>query len=325
MLVRYRGKWCLVHRDGGGRKRLSTGFDDTPENREAAERAAVSLAADLAKPQPGGTIDEIWKAYLADTRALHKPRMVDAWKALRWQFAPLRPEQVTRTMCRAYVKQRRDDGRSDGTIRKELAILRAALRWADPRTPAVFELPAQPAPRERWLTRDEFDRLLAAAETTYHLTVFLHLAIATAGRKEALLGLTWMQVRFDEGHVWLGRKVGGKARATVPMTGKLRLVLREAKKAALTDYVIEYGQKPVASVRTALRKAAARAKVPGVTPHVLRHTAATWMAMDGVPIEEIARFLGHSDPKVTWRIYAKHSPDYLRGAAQSVNIGGTVL
>lgn len=284
----------------------------------------MSLAADLAKPQPGGTIDEIWKAYLADTRALHKPRMVDAWKALRWQFAPLRPEQVTRTMCRTYVKQRRDDGRSDGTIRKELAILRAALRWADPRTPAVFELPAQPGPRERWLTRDEFGRLLAAAETTYHLTVFLHLAIATAGRKEALLGLTWMQVRFDEGHVWLGRKVGGKARATVPMTDKLRLVLREAKKAALTDYVIEYGQKPVASVRTALRKAAARAKVPGVTPHVLRHTAATWMAMDGVPIEEIARFLGHSDPKVTWRIYAKHSPDYLRGAAQSVNIGGTV-
>lgn len=320
MLVRYRGKWCLVHRDAGGRKRLSTGYDDTPENRPAAERAAVSLAADLAKPQPGGTIDEIWKAYLADTKALHKARMEDAWKALRWQFQPLRPEQVTRSICRAYVKQRREDGRSDGTIRKELAILRAALRWADPRTPAVFELPSQPPPRERWLTRAEFDRLIEAAEQTYHLKVFLHLAIATAGRKEALLKLTWMQVRFDEGHVYLGRKAGGKARATVPMTDTLRIVLREAKKAALTDYVIEYGQKPVASVRTALRKAAERAKVPDVTPHALRHTAATWMAMDGVPIEEIARYLGHSDPKVTWRIYAKHTPDYLRNAAASVNV-----
>jgi integrase len=280
----------------------------------------VSLAAELAKPAPGNTIDAIWRAYIADTRALHKTRMADAWKALKWQFAPLRPEQVTRSVCRTYVKQRRDDGRSDGTIRKELAVLRAALRWADPKTPAVFDLPPPPDPKERWLTRDEFGRLLAQASDTYHLKVFLHLAIATAARKEALLGLTWMQVRFDEGTIWLGRKAGGKKRATVPMTDTLRVVLREAKKAALTDHVIEYGQKPVGSVRTALRKAAERAKVPGVTPHVLRHTAATWMAMDGVPIEEIARFLGHSDPKVTWRVYAKHHPDYLRDAARSVNI-----
>lgn len=324
MLVRYRGKWCLLHGAGKDRKRLSTGFDDTPQNRPAAERAAVSLAADLAKPQPGGTIEEIWRAYLADTKALHRQRMVDAWKALQWQFAPLRPEQVTRSICRAYVKQRREDGRADGTIEKELAVLRAALRWADPKTPAIFEMPPASSPRDRWLTRAEFDRLIDAAEQTYHLKVFLHLAIATAGRKEALLRLTWMQVRFDEGHIWLGWKPGGKPRATVPMTDTLRLVLREAKKMALTDYVIEFGQKPVVGVRTSLRKAAARAKVAGVTPHVLRHTAATWMAMAGVPIEEIARYLGHSDPKVTWKIYAKHTPDYLRDAASAVDVRRTV-
>ena len=34
---------------------------------------------------------------------------------------------------------------------------------------------------------------------------------------------------------------------------------------------------------------------PGVTPHILRHTAAAWMAMAGVPMAVIARLLGHTD------------------------------
>ena len=31
------------------------------------------------------------------------------------------------------------------------------------------------------------------------------------------------------------------------------------------------------------------------SPHVLRHTAATWLVMDGVPLAEVARFLGGYD------------------------------
>lgn len=42
--------------------------------------------------------------------------------------------------------------------------------------------------------------------------------------------------------------------------------------------------------------------------------AATWMVAGGVPIVEVARYLGDSE-RTTERVYAKHSPDYLRGAA----------
>jgi integrase len=41
--------------------------------------------------------------------------------------------------------------------------------------------------------------------------------------------------------------------------------------------------------------------------------------MKGVRIEEIARMLGHSDPRVTWRTYAKYSPDYLREAVAALS------
>jgi integrase len=83
--------------------------------------------------------------------------------------------------------------------------------------------------------------------------------------------------------------------------------------------VVEHGGQPVASVKTGTRAAARRAGLPGVTPHVLRHTAATWMVMRGVPIEEVARLLGHRDSRTTQRVYAKHSPDYLRRAVDALS------
>ena len=48
-----------------------------------------------------------------------------------------------------------------------------------------------------------------------------------------------------------------------------------------------------------------------VSPHMLRHSAAVWLAEDGHGMEEIAEFLGHSDTKVTTRVYARFSPTHL--------------
>ncbi len=55
-----------------------------------------------------------------------------------------------------------------------------------------------------------------------------------------------------------------------------------------------------------------------VSPHVLRHTAAVWMAEAGVTMPEIAAYLGHADSRITERIYAKFSPEYLRRAARAL-------
>ena len=54
--------------------------------------------------------------------------------------------------------------------------------------------------------------------------------------------------------------------------------------------------------------------VTDVTPHVLRHTAASWMVQRGVSFAKVARYLGHSDSRTTEQIYAHHAPDYLEDA-----------
>jgi integrase len=42
------------------------------------------------------------------------------------------------------------------------------------------------------------------------------------------------------------------------------------------------------------------------------------MAMGGVPMDEIARFLGHGDVRITQRVYAKYGPGYLRNAVSAL-------
>ena len=44
------------------------------------------------------------------------------------------------------------------------------------------------------------------------------------------------------------------------------------------------------------------------------------MAEDGVPMEQVAQYLGHNDSRTTERVYARFSPDFLRAAARSLDL-----
>lgn len=302
----YRGWWYAVWRDGGETRRRALRTQD----RDDAARALADFLRALAAP--ADTVAGIFAGYLAD-KGTERARW--AWGRLKATFAPLRPDQVTPALCRSYAAARREDGAGDGTIHTELTFLRAALRWHDKATPAVVELPAKPPPMEHHLTREQYAALLAAA-TTPHVRLFVILALATAGRMTAILELTWDRVDFDRGVIRLGTgERRRKGRASVPMTDRARAALLDAAKGRTCAHVIEYGGKPVGKIRKAFAAAAEAAGLAWVTPHVLRHTAAVWMAEAGVPMPEIAQYLGHEDDRVTQRIYARFSPQHLRRAA----------
>lgn len=56
--------------------------------------------------------------------------------------------------------------------------------------------------------------------------------------------------------------------------------------------------------------AAARAGVPWCTPHVLKHSAISWLAESGMTVDQISDFTG-THPATVRRVYRKFSPDYL--------------
>ena len=308
----YRGYYYAYWRDEAGTRRRALRTQD----RATAQR----LLIDLRRQPLGQTTAHVVEHYLADKdkSTVAPQRLRDAWKALKPHFGHLRPDQIGRNTCRDYISARRKLKRSDGTIRKELGTLRAALRFADPNTPAVIEMPGAPPPKERHLTRAEFKRLREGAEA-FHVELFIVLALATAGRKEALLELTWDRVDFERGLIKLGTGEGlKKGRATVPMTDTARELLQRAKASAVSDYVIEWAGGQVKSIRTGFDAAVERAKLKDVSPHVLRHTAAVWMAEAGTSMSEIAVYLGHSDSRVTERVYARFSPTFLKRAASAL-------
>ena len=104
----------------------------------------------------------------------------------------------------------------------------------------------------------------------------------------------------------------------MPMNRTVKAALLEAKAGALSDFVIEWAGKKVASVKKGLRATAKRAGVGHVSPHMLRHSAAVHMAEAAIPMEEIAQFLGHDDVETTRRVYARFSPTYLAKAASAL-------
>lgn len=311
----YRGRWYAVWLDDGGATKRSA---LRTADRAVAERNLLAFIK--ANEAPRETAADIMKAYLADRqgRASHT-RSADAWKRLEPHFGRLRPADIGRQTCREYAAMRARRVKP-GTIIKELSVLRAALRWHDKHTPAIIEMPRHPPPRDRYLTREEYRALRDAAAPTPHCRLFIIVAYSTAGRAGAVLELTWDRVDFRRGLVQLATEDehGNKGRALVPMSDGLRAALQDAKRAALSDYVIEYAGRPVRSVRKAFQAACERAGLTDVSPHVLRHTAAVHMAESGIPIIEIARYLGHTNTATTYRVYAVHSPGYLKKAAETL-------
>ena len=248
---------------------------------------------------------------------------------LKAAFADLPSNLFAKQHARSYVSKRRRAGLggaaqrktqrppADSTLRRELLTLRAAFVWAEKegwlaKAPQV-EAPQPGQARDRWLTREEADRLLASTKQV-HVKVFVALALYTAGRAGALLSLTWSQIDFGAGIVDLGKGSGNKRRATVPMVPALRPILEMAYRDRTTIYVVEHGGARVGSIKTGFRNAAARADLQGVTPHTLRHTAATWMAQRGVSLDKIAAYLGNTAVTVE-RVYAHHHPDHMADAA----------
>lgn len=318
-LQKYRGKWAVVWSENGVTKRSSLRTAD----RDEAERRFKDRGRLLARQHQSGelTVADIVLAYADDLEERGKSgeRVRYAMKRLREKFGVLRPDQVTKKLCREYIAERRDHGVSDGTIRTELGRLRSALVAHDKRTAAEIELPPDPGARERWITREEYARLRDATRSD-HMRLFVVLALATAARKGAILQLTWDRVDFETGRINLGKRVGNKGRGVKPMTPEARRELEKAYAGRTCGYVIEYAGKPLGSIDAAFARAVKRAGIPKIGPHDIRRSAGRWMAEDGVPMAEIAAYLDHKDMKVTIKHYAVFSPDFLAGAARSLEV-----
>jgi len=337
------GRWLIRWFDAGQRRTDPTGTRDRGE----AEGCLARFI--LARQTPGhvsGPRDPSQRA-VADVLAAYAgeraptvaypnailfavDRLLDFWGGLT-------VADVTEQTCRGYADQRRTGaaGRrpvTTGTAGNELIVLASAInhdwrRGRLTRTVAVW-LPQRPKPRERYLTRDEVAQLLRAARRSHwarwHLPLFILLGVYAGARHEAILSLRWPQVDLGHGLIDFnvpGRERTSKGRALVPIPRPLLTFLRiaHARRRSDVGYVVEFHGAPIRSVRKAWKLAREAAGLgPEVTPHILRHTCATWLVQAGVPFPKVARWLGHTKTTHTETVYAQHAPGYLDDARSAL-------
>jgi integrase len=319
---KYRGKFCIKWTDKGGRHRVSLGTTDRAEAEALArrlwsERQIIGVS----------TVGQIFDAWFGQRgKKADAQRVWNAWKAAKGFWENVRPDLVDAEMCRIYARQR---GRAVNTIRNELVPLRTALRWAHDKglikAKPDFWMPARPESTVEHLTKAQFRRFLAGCIAP-HVALFAQLAVLTGARSGALLELPWVRVELDKRIINLKRELPEdwttvepkvKPRAVVPINDRLLPLLVEAKEGAQTPFVIELDGKRIFSVRKGFEAASARSGVH-CTPHMLRHSAAVWMAEARTPMPEIAAYLGHTTTEVTERTYARFHPDYLRRASKAL-------
>ena len=172
-------------------------------NRRRAEGALARYIAERDRPAGPSTPDQVTVADVLEIygreRAPHvkdPARIGDCIAALVPILGPLPLASITGELCRRYGKAR---DRKPGTVRKELGTLAAAINHCHAEgyitaAPRV-RLPAKPAPRDRWLTRDEAAKLIRAAyrnPKAKHLAHFILAALYTGTRTDAILRLGFM-------------------------------------------------------------------------------------------------------------------------------------
>lgn len=325
-VVLYRGRYYAAWREHGQvrRKTLNTSDRDT-----AIEALKVLVEGiEIANRPPQITVEYCWNGYreTLNGRPAFDTMGFETRNVLAF-FGGLVANEITEKDCLDYRSCRTSAGRKDGTIWTELGRLRSALRWAErknliAKAPAIYR-PPMSHPRDLRLTREQANLFLSSCITP-HIRLFVILAMTTGARVGALLSLTWDRVNFEGKTINLSdptRPKTKKGRPVVPINRTLMAALSESRTGATTPYVIEWAGKPVASIKRGLQAAGRRSGLPWVTAHVFRHSVASWLAQDGVPMGKIAEMLGHADSRTTERIYSRFTPDFLRDAAEALEIG----
>jgi integrase len=200
------------------------------------------------------------------------------------------------------------------------------MQWAKSNPVAEISSLREAKGRVRFLDDGERERILEACKASDNqmLLPIVTLALSTGMRKGEILGLTWSNVDMDGRRITLVETKNGTTRV-LPITSKAYEVLDGLKRAKVrridTDLVFP-GQNAFntgpASIRTAWVFAVKRAELVDFRFHDLRHSCASYLAMNGCSLLEIAAILGHKTLAMVQR-YAHLSEVHTHNVLEKMN------
>ena len=236
-----------------------------------------------------------------------------------------------------------EPGIAPNGLRSRARHLKAFFSWAVKVghlsvSPMVdLELPREEKKLPVYLTPEDVQRILRAIEADFEIKAaegqaqpgeilwlrdVIVLAVSTGLRRSELCNLTWEAINLEDRMLTVGHGHATKShhQRPVPLAPPALDVLHTLHTPEASGYVIpgrRGGKLNGDYVGKCFKKYARLAKLPeNVNFHALRHTCASWLTMNGVPLRVVQEILGHSSVSVTER-YSHLAPGAMRAAVES--------
>lgn len=214
-------------------------------------------------------------------------------------------KEPTEDRARGFIAQLKDKGLKPSSICRHGYALRKYFQWA--RIPLNLELPSIPTRVPRWLDKKQIQALIIAARNPLERALIM-LLYDSATRISEVLSLKKEDIDWDGGFIRIIGK--GEREAWVPVgeatLGALQQYLKWYK--GKSEYLFPFSYY---DVRKWLNGAAKRAGIENFHPHILRHSRASNLRLDGTPIEDLRDLLRHVNINTTM-IYAHLKPKELK-------------
>lgn len=306
------------------------------QNTESAIREGRHFKTSAAKRR---TLEEAIKRYQEEIlprkpkSQKHQTRQLNWWSK---KIGYLSLADVTTSVISEYRSKLADERnlsgkkKSPATVNRYMAALSHLLSIAHKEWEWIHENPCSrlsklPEPRGRVRFLDERERealLLACRESqSKHLYPIVVLALSTGARQGEIMSLTWEQVDLEAGRIVL-HETKNNDRRVLPLTGHALDVLKEWSCVRHFSSSLLFPNKRNPNVPIDIRSpwytAMKRADIQDFRFHDLRHSAASYLAMNGATLAEIAEVLGHKTLQMVKR-YAHLSEAHTSSVVASMN------
>ncbi len=284
------------------------------------------------------TLGELVDRYLRDVLPSKPKSEVDQKRQLLWWKQQL-GHYVLADVTAVVIAEHRDKltgsltpqgrQRSPATANRYMAALSHALTiavtewgWLDDNPMRKVRKLKEPRGRLRFLTEDERPRLLEACKAhspaLYSIVV---LALSTGARQGEILNLNWRDIDLARGMIVLEETKNNERRA-IPLQGHALELIKEMSKVKRIDTGLLFPSRKDPSkplyVQSIWRATVKRAGIEAFRFHDLRHSCASYLAMNGASLAEIADVLGHKTLQMVKR-YAHLSEQHTAGVVARMN------
>jgi len=341
------GKWRARYRDAGGKEHARHFGRKLDAQRWVESQETAKSRGDWIDPALSRVTVGAWAAeWLAGQVQLKPSTRARYAGVLRvqvlptWDRVPLKA--VTHTDVSRWVAQLVADGLGARTVHKAHRVLSLVLDLAVrdsrlPRNPAAgVRLPRAPTARKQFLTAAEVAVLADASgrdRVLVYVLAYCGLRFGeAAGLRVGDVDLTRRRLRVERSIT----DVDGHLVATTPKSHHAREVPVPSFVAAMLAATVA-GRPADAPLftgrdggllrgnnfrRRSFDRAAASVGLPGLTPHELRHTAASLAVSAGANVKAVQRMLGHASAAMTLDVYAGLFGDDLDAVADRLDATG---